>query len=240
MGLGLFLISTLGGYWFLTHLHFTRYDALRDSGYHVFFRATVSGGILAAIAHLVVLPLNYFLPWIDLAWKSYDSIPYSSTAIFLSAFLGIALPFAGNRFYNEEKAARRAAERDGDLIELLVAESIEDQKLVEIALNSRKVYIGFALKSGIGSQGEGDIELVPMAGGFRDKDKQELEITTTYAPVIWKSLEGSSGLAYEDFRVVIPMAEIISARIFLPEAYELFKREEVFNNQTSRTDYLRS
>ena len=79
-----------------------------------------------------------------------------------------------------------------------------------------------------------------MAGGFRDKDKQELEITTTYAPVIWKSLEGSSGLAYEDFRVVIPMAEIISARIFLPEAYELFKREEVFNNQTSRTDYLRS
>ena len=249
MGLGLFLISTLGGYWFLTHLHFTRYDALRDSGYHVFFRATVSGGILAAIAHLVVLPLNYFLPWIDLAWKSYDSIPYSSTAIFLSAFLGIALPFAGNRFYNEEKAARRAAERDGDLIELLVAESIEDQKLVEIALNSRKVYIGFALKSGIGSQGapcpagagtvsvlaglsprtvksgigsqgEGDIELVPMAGGFRDKDKQELEITTTYAPVIWKSLEGSSGLAYEDFRVVIPMTEIISARIFLPEAYQ--------------------
>ena len=188
--------------------------------------------------------------------------------------MGIALPFAGNRFYNEEKAARRAAERDGDLIELLVAESIEDQKLVEIALNSRKVYIGFALnspwqkssrhstvpasrrtalrfghilpvctriapcpagagtvsvlaglsprtvKSGIGSQGEGDIELVPMVGGFRDKDKQELEITTTYAPVIWKSLEGSAGLAYEDFRVVIPMAEIISARIFLPEAYQ--------------------
>ena len=42
MGLGLFLVSALGGYWFLTHLYFTRYGALRDSGYHVFFRAAVS------------------------------------------------------------------------------------------------------------------------------------------------------------------------------------------------------
>ncbi len=87
MGLGLFLVSTRGGYWFLTHLYFTRYGALRDSGY-----------------------------------------------------------------------------------------------------------------------------------------KQELAITTNFAPVIWRSLEGSSGLAYGDFRVVIPMTEIMTARMFLPEAYELFRQ----------------
>ncbi len=54
---------------FLTHLHFTRYDALRDSGYHVFFRAAVTGGILARIAHLIVFLLHYFLPWMDPAYK---------------------------------------------------------------------------------------------------------------------------------------------------------------------------
>ena len=63
-----------------------------------------------------------------------------------------------------------------------------------------------------------------MASGYRDKDKQELVVKTNYAPVIWRSLEGSSGLAYGDFRVVIPMTEIMTARIFLPEAYELFRQ----------------
>ncbi len=105
MGLGLFLVSALGGYWFLTHLYFTRYGALRDSGYHVFFRAAVSGGILAGIGRLMVLPLRYYWSWIDSAWTSYGSIPYSSTAILLSALLGFVLPFVGNRFYSEEQAA---------------------------------------------------------------------------------------------------------------------------------------
>ena len=58
MGLGLFLVSTLGGYWFLTHLHCTRYDAQRDAGYHVFFRAAIYGGILAGFGHLFVPVLN--------------------------------------------------------------------------------------------------------------------------------------------------------------------------------------
>ena len=43
MPLGWFLIPAVTGYWFLTHLHFTRYGALRDSGYHVFFRAIIAG-----------------------------------------------------------------------------------------------------------------------------------------------------------------------------------------------------
>ena len=139
MGLGLFLVSALGGYWFLTHLHFTRYDALRDSGYHVFFRAAVTGGILAGIAHLIVFPLHYLLPWMDPAWESFASIPYSPRAILLSTLLGLVLPLVGNCFYSREKAARRSDERAGNLIELLVAESIEHQKLVEISLKNRKL-----------------------------------------------------------------------------------------------------
>ncbi len=236
MGLGLFLVSTLGGYWFLTHLHFTRYEALRDSGYHVFFRAAFAGGILAGAAHLIFLFLNRYFPWVDPAWESYASISYSPRAILLSAVLGFALPCVGNRFYSEERAARRSDERAGNLIELLVAESIEHQKLVEISLKNRKVYVGFALKSGKVSHGKSDVENVPMMSGYRDGDTQDLEITTNYAPVIRKSLEESFGLVYEDFRVVIPMTEISSARVFLPRAYKLFQQEKAAKQQESRDD----
>ena len=72
--------------------------------------------------------------------------------------------------------------------------------------------------------------------GYRDGDTQDLEITTNYAPVIRKSLEESFGLVYEDFRVVIPMTEISSARVFLPQAYKLFQQERAAKQQESRED----
>ena len=216
MGLGWFLIPTLGGYWFLTHLNFTRYGALRDSGYHVFFRAAIAGGFLAALARLVVLFLNYSFPQAGEIWELYAPFPHSGTAV-LSVLLGFVLPFIGNRFYSQEKAARRIARESGNLVELLISKSIRQQKLIEISLRSGKSYIGFARESGITSQGESDIALIPMASGYRDKDTQELKITTDYARVIQESLKEppeTSNLVYTDFQVVIPMSEIISARIF--------------------------
>ena len=222
MNLGLFLIPVVSGYWFLTHLHRTRYGALRDKGYHVFFRAVIAGVILAFIAHVSIFVLNPLVPEISAMWDTFIPLSYSGTTM-LTLLLAFVLPFIGNYFYDEERAARRAAMESGDLIELLIAESIKDQRLIELSLRSGKSYIGFALESGITRQGESDIALIPMASGYRNKDTHELEITTNYAPVIQKSLEMMSKLAYKDFRVVIPMVEIVSARVFHPEAYERFK-----------------
>lgn len=109
----------------------------------------------------------------------------------LTVLLGWLLPIAGNLFYGKERAARRAAKQSGDLIELMIAESIEYQSLIELSLKSGKSYIGFALESGITSQDESDISLIPMVSGYRNQDTQELEITTNYAPVVQESLEKS-------------------------------------------------
>ena len=120
------------------------------------------------------------------------------------------------------------ARESGDLIELLISESIEQQKLVEFSLRSGKSYIGFALESGITRQGESDIALIPTASGYRDKDSQELKITTEYARVIQESLEEQSkspSLTYRDFQIIIPISEIVSARVFYLEVYERFQTE---------------
>ena len=120
------------------------------------------------------------------------------------------------------------ARESGDLIELLISESIQEQKVVEISLRSGKSYIGFALESGITRQGESDIALIPIANGYRNKDTQELEITNDYARVILESLDDPSpgpSLVYKDFQIVIPMSEIVSARIFYFEVYQQFQQE---------------
>ena len=173
---------------------------------------------------IIVFLLNPYLPCISEIWKSQVPFDYYGTAV-LSALLGVVLPIVINWFYAEEKAMRRTARESGNLIELLIRENNESGKLVELSLRSGKSYIGFVFESGIARHGESDVALLPMASGYRKEDTRELEITTDYAPVLWKSLEESPRLVYEDFRIVIPMSEVVTARIFDPDVYELFKSD---------------
>ena len=236
MGLELFLVPILGGYWFLTRCNYTRYGAVRESGYHIFFRSAIAGVVLFGSAHLVlVFGLHRYLPEFAETWTSYVPASFSDTVV-LSLLLGFVLPTLGNRFCSEEKGARRAARKSGDLVELLIAESIENEKAVELSLRSGKSYIGFALVSGIERSGESDVSLIPMASGYRNKDTRELRITTNYAPAIRESLKESSDIAYRDLRIVIPMSEIASARIFDPKAYLHFLGEEPLDESGTKQE----
>ena len=225
MSLGLLLVPALGGYWLLTHLHFTRYQTVRVSGYHVLFSSALVGGVLFIIAEVALLLLNHWFPQLRPEWESFFPVAYSDTVV-LSVTLGVVSPLAGNLLYSAGRAAQKVARDGGDLLELLIAEPIEDQKLVEMSLRSGKSYIGFAIESGIARHGEADVSVIPMASGYRERDTQELRITTNYAPVIQQSLRQSSNIAVEDFRIIIPISEIVSVRIFLPEVYKLFQGED--------------
>lgn len=223
MGLGLFLVPTVGGYWFLTHCNYTRYRAFRDSGYHVLFSSAFAGALLFGIAHLIILLLNHLCPQINAIWAGYFPAAYSDTVV-LSVVLGMALPLLINRFYNEHQGAWRAARENNDFVELLLAAAISRRELVELSLHSGKAYIGFVVESGIKrQQGEPDVALIPALSGYRDPETRELKITTHYATVMVHSLELRADLINEDFRIVIPMSQIVSARLFFPEAYELFQ-----------------
>lgn len=233
MNLGLFLLPVLGGYLFLIRLYFTRSDVLRDSGYHLFFKSAIAGFVLGCFAYPIILVLETCDPRIGELLKSlrpHDAdFSYQLAAAVLSVFVGFLAPFVINPFYGREKAERRSANERGDLIELLIAESFDRSKPVEISLRSGKSYIGFALRSGMTRHGESDVALLPTASGYRDRDSQELKITNRYESVILKYFESkleNSDVWIEDFRIVIPMSEIVSARIFLPEAYRLFQEED--------------
>ena len=155
-------------------------------------------------------------------WAGYFPAAYSDT-VALSVVLGAALPLLINWFYDQERGAQRVARENNDFVELLLAEAMTLNELVELSLNSGKSYIGLALESGIKrQQGEPDVALIPVSSGYRDQETRELAITTDYSPVIDLALE-SWGLNDEDFRIVIPMSQIVSARLFFPEAYELFQ-----------------
>ena len=223
MDFGLYLVPVLTGYWFLTHLHYTNYNVVRAAGYHVFFQSAIAGGLLFVFAQGIIYLLKLCLA--DDAIFVSSTLASNSAPFILCALSGFLLPPAGNKFYGREKSAAHIAEKNGYRLALLLSQSIKEQKFVELSLKSRKSYIGLILGSEITRYGEPDIALLPLASGFRDKDTLELEITTNYAPAIEQSLEASD-LQYEDFQIVIPRDEVISARVFYPDAYDLFQDEK--------------
>ena len=239
MALGWLLIPALGGYWFLTHCNWTRFNATRASGYHFFFQAAIAGAVLVVVAYVFASLGFRVCPYGGALWKSFVPFSYSGTAV-LSAVLGVASPLVLNRFHGKGTATRQAARDKGDLIELLLAESTERQLFVELSLRTGKSYTGLALNSGLQAHGESDIALIPLASGYREPDSQELKITTYYAKVIKEWLDELEEPAegneerevseerlddLNDFRIVVPMSEIVSARLFDLDVYERFQEE---------------
>ena len=230
MSLILLLLPTVGGYWFLSHCNYTRFQVVRDSGYHVLFRSAVAGIVLYFIAQAITLILEARWLYVSGLWDSYFSDPFS-LEVMLSLFLALLLPVLFNIFYSRERGAEKAARDFGDHTKLLIAESIRSQAPVEISLRNRKVYFGLAIESGIGAGADPDMAMIPLYSGYRDEGTLEIHIATDYLPVIWEYVnddddEGAEGDAEswssEEFRVVIPLREIVSARLFVEEIRDWF------------------
>lgn len=238
MNLGLFLLPVLGGYLFLTRAYVTRYGTIRDSGYHLFFRSAAAGFVLIIVAHLLLFFLGECFPSIRESWKLYLPPEYDDTAI-LSFVLGLVLPFLLNLFHDRKEEAERTARKRGSFIELLLADSRTRMNPVELSLRNGKSYIGFvngfSVEGGIVRRDESDVALIPIASGYRDNDTKELIITTDYSLVIREWLkENRPDSSGKDFEIVFPISEIVSARIFLPEASLLFRQTNQPSPGTSR------
>lgn len=250
MGLGLLLLPALGGYWTLTRANCWKYGALRESGYHLVFRSACLGGLLSAIAYLPLLALSYAAPDLGVDLKGWlrlsEPLTLVQAAVGIGTVSGFALPYGLNRRKKETDAkqdagaaetplswwrrlrctelegARRAAEERGDLIELTLQDSAQRPTTVEIALNSGKTYIGYATVSGVFQRDatEPDIALLPVVSGYRDKNTQELKLTTSYGryyneiAAARRERGDGQGTSLEDMRVILPLSEIRSARLF--------------------------
>lgn len=234
MNLGLLLFPALSGYVLLGWTYVSRYWFARRSGYALFFSAAVAGVVLLATARLATVFLSPYIPSELMRLRhDYARFDYAGTVL-VSALLAVALPPLVNHFTDRIKWAKRFARAGGDLIECLIQEAVESKghQLVEVSTKSSKSYIGFALESGVAAGGEPDIAIAPLVSGYRHSETRELKITTHYGPVLLSESESESEskeqpakAVLEHFCVVIPLAEVASARRFDPAAYQLFDRQ---------------
>lgn len=213
MGLGDFLIPTLVGYWFLNVSNYTRFSIHRQSGYHVLFKSALFGLGFFAVAMLFLsfVPCGPFLPAVLPSFANTDSLVLSIVLAGLSC-----IP---NWWRDKAEAVRIDAEKNGNHMELLIANARENEKLIEVTLKNRKSYIGFPLEDLQSFITDPDLRLLPVASGYRDERTMKLNLTTDHADVF----NAFDDVDQEDFQIVISMSEVISVRIFDLRVYEVFQ-----------------
>ena len=218
MGIGVLWVPALAGYLFLTHFNGTKFTLLRSTGYQFLLRAAIAGFVLYVIATGLAWLGTAKVPSIGRLWGALFPLEYSGTAA-LSFLIGLVSPRLLNLvpYYGKFTAQRRAAFLDGDQIGLLVDQSIREGQIIELALTSGKSYVCRAVHGTFGHRDIGDVLVVPVLSGYRDREKQRLVLTTNYEPMLRDSIE------LERFHVAIPIREIVSVRIFDLEIYSQFQ-----------------
>lgn len=222
-----FVAPLIGGYWFLWKCNRTKFVVKEDSGYHLFFKSSLAGILLLMLANLVILIADFFDETISRAMS--DLIPNQlEPASILAMFIGVASPFAFNCWFVAKKELSRAAEGRGNYLFLLVQEAFEKSTMIEVTLDSGKVYIGSNI-SEMPFESE-YLQLIPYFSGYREKESRNLIILKRYAEEIKSILNcspiGCGQRSLQKMRVVIPTKDIASARLFDTDIFERLNNDQ--------------
>ena len=211
------------GYLAISLIHLTRFAVYRQSGQAQFFISSIAGVLLLIVARIITVIFEQSSSqWIAIVcqlWAIYAPFPYSGT-LFCSAIFAFFLPIVLNRIWGRQVSATIAAGWHGDLVEGLLQDCMERDELVELTLHSGKCYVGFVQNSGIASMGESDVSIIPLASGYRVPKTKELKLKTFYDGILEEVK--NAGLKEDDLRIVFPISEVISARLFSPDVYLAF------------------
>jgi hypothetical protein len=132
-----------------------------------------------------------------------------------------------NQWLNrKEREAEKAVEQWGDFLEILFTRAIQETRQISVFLSSGKVYIGFVTKGIDPAFERRYIRLLPALSGYRHNETRDLIITHDDTQVYSRLIESDPTSLLrmpERFQLVIPTSEIVSANLFAPDVYEIFK-----------------
>jgi len=155
-------------------------------------------------------------------------VPFGYTGTSLLAFALAALTWMPlNRSVSDRDTEQgKAVEQWGDYLERLLNRSLKETKQVSLTLRTGKVYIGFVTSNFDPAYERRYIQLLPVLSGYRDDETKDLVITRDYARAYQRMIDEDSAYLLtiaDEFQLVIPTAEIVSANHFDPDVFAIFQ-----------------
>jgi hypothetical protein len=226
--INLLIFPLVGGYYITTRCESAKYVSQRITSQAIFFNAVLVGILLMAISLALTTGATYFLN-LQVEWVKSHLFPLKDE-FFGTCLLSVLLAFCYTKYKNwriqEAKFILRAIEQIGNELELMVAYSFQESKLIQVTLRSDKVYIGWAEVLPRPSHNQ-YVQIIPLLSGYRD-EKKELIITTNYSQVYSELiLEGKmKEIRDVNMSLVIMADEIITASRFDFDIFERFSKKE--------------
>jgi hypothetical protein len=214
-----FLLPLLAGYVFIHTFYLTKFSAQRYDGYRLLMQSAVVGVILFVVARFAVLlfhqiPLGIKLQsWLHTEGVAYPLVGTGITALVLAG--GVAM--LGNLVIGTKRAKGIVVKYHENGFLRLFHKAVTETRVVSVTLESKKVYIGYVLRTPDLTPRQQFVGVLPLLSGYRDKDTLQLRITTNYARVIY-----AEGYVPEDFEVTFCLDDVASASLFDAKAYPLF------------------
>lgn len=223
-----YFLPLLAGFVLLKDTELSRYELVRHSGHQLYFRVAFWGFIVALSSFVLLLLLIKSIEFVSCNGSRQDlrtmtqflADHHMLLSLSLSPLLGWIIPRPVNFIADEYKWLWKALEKNE--LEKLLAIAVMRDSLIMLSLKNEKVYCGYISNTPDPSFGEKRyIDLIPVISGYRDSEHRVV-FTTKYD----EALNGYSGnlehLDEDSLVVVIPIREVVSARMFDAEAYAAF------------------
>jgi hypothetical protein len=218
------LLPLLGGYVFICYWNHTRFSARRYSGEKLLFHSALAGVVLLVFSYAIVRAVSAWIPAVAARWHSWVPFAHSGTSLG-ALLLGATLWWPLNLGFTRKRELRKTIAEWNDYLEELLNQAQEETRQVSFTLKSGKVYVGFVVRTFDPAYERKYLVLLPTMSGYRSQTTHKIRFNTDYTRVYQAMMEDDPARVVEgvdDFQIVVPVSEVLSANLFDWAAYSRF------------------
>jgi Family of unknown function (DUF6338) len=233
MPFNVLLLPLLGGYVFISYWNHTRFSARRYSGERLLFHAALAGVFLLVLSYTIVSLVSELWPNLAATWHRWVPFEHSGTSLG-ALLLGATLWWPLNLAYEKKGELRRTISDWNDYLEELLTDALDSTRQVSITLHTGKVYVGFVVRTFNPAYDRKYIVILPTMSGYRAATTHQLIFDTDYTRVYQALMEEDESRlvrGVNDFQIVVPVSQVVSANLFDWEAYQRFNEVSLEHEQ---------
>jgi hypothetical protein len=239
LALGIVLIV---GYFYQNNHPYRRLELIRSTGYHIYFKAGLSGFIFLTLAVIFWILIDFFdLPsaLID-SYNLKDSLSYiknnnhwneiKMVAVFALMFILSAISVITRKLLNNKEKSLERVKNIAHELELLIINATTSVSPIRIELDCGKVYVGIPETPNLERGEVKYITLLPLLSGYMDEKKKIIFNNNYYRHYEDNFSDHNinatdSHSSMKDFSIVIPVEEVVVASRFSIDAFIQFRKD---------------
>jgi hypothetical protein len=220
------ILPLLAGWWVVTQLEFLKPRTRRYEGQRLLLSSAAAGTLLLFVSRGATLVVAHVAPALVAKWRVFAPFPYSGAAAG-TVVLSLLIVLLVNANADREEAYASFVRTGDDHLERLLLRSAREKRSLALTLRTGKIYVGSTLRlpADLATERK-SITILPLVSGYRDRDTQALVFTTDYSGVHERLADARGavdGTSADEFELVIPVAEVVSANLFDWDVYRWFR-----------------